>query len=102
MAVPIWAVLRGLAGTPFTAATPVREGYAFTGWYSDAACTVLLEVFPATNATAYAGWRETTSSGLPQLEIALSDVDLNYIHAVKGNASKEGTVTLKGADGSTL
>ena len=94
--------VEGLAGTPFTAATPVREGYAFTGWYSDAACTVLLEVFPATNATAYAGWRETTSSGLPQLEITLTDVDLNYIHAVKGNASKAGTVTLKGADGSTL
>ena len=40
-------------------ANPVKEGYAFVGWYTDAAFTTELPalVFPRTNTTAYAKWR---------------------------------------------
>lgn len=39
---------------------PVREGYVFTGWYTDSGCTELFDFStPITkNITLYAGWRE--------------------------------------------
>lgn len=42
---------------------PIRDGYAFTGWYSDAARTAIVN-FPYTvtkNITLYAGWVAETS-----------------------------------------
>ena len=41
-----------------TLATPVRDGYAFTGWYTDEACTNKLDTSPAANSTYYAKWTE--------------------------------------------
>lgn len=37
---------------------PARTGYAFGGWYTDPNCTSVYDfsVFPAENATLYAGW----------------------------------------------
>lgn len=40
---------------------PTREGYTFTGWYTDANCSVLWNVETDTvqgNMTLYAGWRK--------------------------------------------
>ena len=46
-------------------ATPVKEGYNFTGWYSDAECTQKLTTVPeladgAKYATIYSGWERVT------------------------------------------
>ena len=43
-----------------TLATPTKDGYAFTGWYTDEACTNKLEATPAANSTYYAKWTELT------------------------------------------
>lgn len=54
------------------------DGYAFTGWYSDAECTTPYD-FTAPmehGAVAYAGWKQIAS------------VDVNY-----GNGSENGTIT---------
>ena len=40
---------------------PTREGYTFTGWYSDSACYVLWDVAERTietDMTLYAGWEK--------------------------------------------
>ncbi|MBQ9610482.1 MAG: InlB B-repeat-containing protein [Lachnospiraceae bacterium] len=39
-------------------AAPVKEGYTFTGWYSDKKCTkeYVFSTMPAVNVTVYAGW----------------------------------------------
>ena len=45
---------------------PVRDGYTFTGWYQDAACTVAWNFadMPVTaDITLYAGWKKTISGG---------------------------------------
>ncbi len=42
-------------------AQPTREGYIFTGWYTDANCTVLWDMETDTvqsNMTLYAGWQK--------------------------------------------
>lgn len=47
-------------GTTVTApADPTREGYTFTGWYTDAACTAAFSFTTALNEniTLYAGWK---------------------------------------------
>ena len=41
-----------------TLATPVKDGYAFTGWYTDEACTNKLDTSPAANSTYYAKWTD--------------------------------------------
>ena len=41
---------------------PTREGYTFTGWYTDSACYVLWNVEEQTvetDMTLYAGWEKT-------------------------------------------
>ena len=45
-----------------TLATPVKDGYAFTGWYTDEACTNKLDTTPAANSTYYAKWEEAAAS----------------------------------------
>ncbi len=40
---------------------PVKEGYTFTGWYTDEACTVPYEGYTVTDdMTLYAGWKINT------------------------------------------
>lgn len=41
-----------------TPAAPLRPGYTFAGWYSDAACTKIADInnAPTSNATYYANW----------------------------------------------
>ena len=43
---------------------PLRNGYLFTGWYKDAACTETYDFTKAVtaNATAYAGWAPLSSA----------------------------------------
>lgn len=45
---------------PFAPAAPTREGYTFTGWYTDSACTAAYRFMtPVTQDLAlYAGWKE--------------------------------------------
>ena len=60
---------------------PVKEGYVFTGWYSDRACTrpVNVSLFKArSNTTIFAGWESVET----------------YPHAVYIGEYSEGTVTL--------
>ena len=60
---------------------PVKEGYVFTGWYSDRACTrpVNVSLFKArSNTTIFAGWESVET----------------YPHAVNILTYSEGTVTL--------
>lgn len=47
---------------PATLATPVKDGYAFTGWYTDEACTEKLGTTPAVNSTYYAKWEDAAAS----------------------------------------
>jgi uncharacterized repeat protein (TIGR02543 family) len=44
-------------------ATPVREGYIFTGWYTDEACTTAYDFMTPVveDTTLYAGWARTGS-----------------------------------------
>lgn len=45
---------------------PVREGYTFTGWYQDAACTVawnFADMTVTSDLTLYAGWKKISSGG---------------------------------------
>ncbi|HIS39255.1 MAG TPA: InlB B-repeat-containing protein [Candidatus Aphodovivens avistercoris] len=55
-AVPSQEVVAGSA--PSRPADPAREGYVFTGWFSDADCTQPFDFAAPLNsdATAYAGW----------------------------------------------
>ena len=44
--------------------SPTREGYAFTGWYTDTACMILWNVEERTiesDMTLYAGWEKLES-----------------------------------------
>lgn len=43
---------------------PTRDGYAFTGWYADAACTspADFEVAILADVTYYAGWEQTAAT----------------------------------------
>lgn len=42
---------------------PVREGYCFTGWYLDPACTIPFDgVMPGKNCAIYAAWTEASSN----------------------------------------
>ncbi len=44
---------------------PQKEGFVFTGWYADAACTQLIsDVFMDRDRTVYAGWKG--SGGVPE------------------------------------
>ena len=49
-------------------ADPVREGYSFTGWFADEACTQAWDFADAVQGamTLYAGWEEASSSNPSQ------------------------------------
>ncbi len=89
----------------------VREGYIFTGWYKEAACTTLWDFEKDTvdeNTTLYAGWREaekepenftfTVTFDLRGKGTALSEyASVAYTNVKKGSMVKEPTApTAKG------
>ena len=51
-----------IGGTVTQPTAPTRDGYVFTGWYTDAACTTEFVFTSAVtgNMTLYAGWEEAT------------------------------------------
>lgn len=53
-------------GTVTKPANPMREGYTFTGWYTDADCEILYDFSAAVKSsfTLYAGWEETEAEPL--------------------------------------
>lgn len=58
--------LSGAQGSAITApADPTRQGYTFSGWYSDEGCTTRYTIpakMPGTDAVAYAGWTPRTDT----------------------------------------
>ena len=74
------ASITGQAWSGFIMPMPTKDGYAFAGWYRDAALTTLYEspVIPASRLTLYAKWRaagtdrwaEDRQKALDQLEQA--------------------------------
>ena len=82
-------------GQTIRTSEPVNDGYAFTGWYTEAACeTAAPTVMPAQPLTLYAGWR----AGEVNYKVLRYEMDLNgqYVCVTAG----EGTVT--GVMGSSL
>lgn len=59
------SLLRGNALEAGAIAAPVKEGYAFTGWYKNAACTAKFnfEAAPLESMTLYAGWKLNDGMG---------------------------------------
>ncbi len=73
-----WVEFDSCLGSADDAPSPTRDGYTFTGWYSDAECATPYD-FTAPmehGVVAYAGWKQIVS------------VDVNY-----GNGSENGTIT---------
>ena len=74
--------VRGQAWSGFIMPMPTKDGYAFAGWYKEAALTNLYEspVIPAGHLTLYAKWRaagadrwsEDRQKALEQLDLALA------------------------------
>ena len=53
------ASYRATSNALLLSARPMREGYLFSGWYTDAACTEMITEIPAGSlgdVTVYAGW----------------------------------------------
>lgn len=82
---------------------PIRDGYAFTGWYSDAACTAIVN-FPYTvtkNITLYADWVAETSvvkvAGvkLTRTSLVFDNVGktLNLVHVIEPTNATNTSVT---------
>ena len=83
-------------GGGMTAPVPTRQGYRFTGWYTDATCntpadaTMLLQ----DNATVYAGWEaETVNYTVVYMKQVYdnSTNDMHYVyHSSDGRTAKVG------------
>ena len=57
-------------------ADPVRDGYVFVGWFTDAAMTQKLSyVMPRANTTAYAKWQVFEAGSAINVPLAFSDND---------------------------
>ena len=82
-----------VGGTAAAPADPVRTGYAFTGWYTDAAMTTPFDFTTAVSAdvTLYAGWSEAVyylAGNFTGYEAAMDG------YAMKPVAGKDGWYTL--------
>ena len=55
-----------IGGTISRPASPTRDGYLFTGWYTDAACTIEYDFTASVskNITIYAGWEKDTGNNV--------------------------------------
>ncbi len=62
--------------------TPVREGYTFGGWFTDADLTVPCNGLMPDGGTIYAWWQEETKAG----EFIYSGSSFVYIHEYKGSS----------------
>ena len=56
-------------------ASPTRDGYKFTGWYSDSNCTKLFDFSKPINSnlTLYAGWKKEDAIGGGYVSVGSSD-----------------------------
>gem|GEM_PF-3094287 len=78
--------------------TPIREGYIFTGWYKDSACTELFDFSAALTenyTVAYAGWK---SAGSLHIAKALTGDD----NDVSEGTSFKFSITLNDKDGTPV
>ena len=82
-----------MASVPIPA--PVRTGYAFQGWYTDAACTQTYDFnTPVTgNLTLYAGWAYIPPAD-PSYRITIADAAHGTVTADPAAARQGATVTL--------
>lgn len=64
-AVPAVGVILGNTLTEDAIGVPTKEGYTFTGWYKNAACTAryTFPAIPTENITLYAGWKLNDGMG---------------------------------------
>lgn len=69
---------------------PVRDGYVFTGWYTDAACTTKYDFNAAVTAdiTIYAGWQEKQPEKQPEKGMNVTIVGSNGEYVYTGSAIK--------------
>lgn len=87
------AALTRAAGTKIdlSAYTPKRDGYAFTGWFSDQALTdKITAVTLSKDQTVYAGWAEGTAPALPFTDVAGSDWFCDAVAYVYNNGVMTG------------
>lgn len=91
--IPSW---EGWYSENFKLATPIRDGYKFTGWYTDAERkTPLSDEVPAVGQTYYAGWEKSkdTIPGKPNNQQMAVDFGTIY----SGDTKSE-IVSFKGKD----
>ena len=77
---------------------PTKDGYIFTGWYSDAELTNKIETLVAEkDVTIYAGWKKDGSTVVSKVEIpALLEGEDHYAYVMgypDGNILPEGNIT---------
>lgn len=91
--IPSW---EGWYSKNFKLATPIRDGYKFTGWYKNEACTETVTADdPAAGQTYYAGWEESADKIPGKDEGKQMAVDLGS--AVYGE-TPSATVLFEGSD----
>ena len=79
---------------------PQRDGYRFTGWYFDAACTEPVYGIATADKTLYAGWEEAVASEyytakLQKSTVAGSGEQTLYLSATNGVSSVTVTVEME-------
>jgi beta-glucosidase len=71
----------GVAAIP---TAPTREGYVFTGWYRDAACTATYDFADAVNSdvTIYAGWKAVEIATPDSTKLAVTGIVIGAVGIV--------------------
>lgn len=81
---------------------PQRDGYTFTGWYSDAACTQkITSIVMSRSMTVYAGWEKTAAAN-PFHDVASGDWYYDNVMYVYENGYMRGTTATTFSPNSTL